>query len=411
MINNKRVFFISYHFPPLATGGVFRSLNFVKYLPEFGWNPTVLTVSNSLSWSKDDSLINVIPEHIKVIRAKEFNLLIIHILFSKIGLSKLYDLIEKKFIIPDKKVGWLPLAYRKGEKELKSRRYDLIFSTSPTICAHILGYKLSRRFNIPWICEFRDLWTLQPHSPFAGTKRGLKESTIERNLLARANKIVVVTKTFKKEFISNYPILPSNKIEVIYNGYERLSSIGYSGSNKLTIAYTGSMYGQYYPVELYQALDILLAKSPNMKFHFLFIGNVEEQISEKLKSYSSISTEFIPFQSKKDILKILEQAAALLVFQLGKYSSVPSKVFEYLSYQKPILAIVPKDELREIVMMTGMGYCADPSDIEEIQNVLKKLYEDWNQKKLPKPQNIGVLEKFQRRNQTQQLSQLFDEIA
>ena len=407
----KRVLFISYYFPPLATGGVFRSLNFVKYLQEFGWNPTVLTVKNPQSWSRDESLLDQVPENLKVIWAKEFNLLFLHVLFSKIGLGKLYDLIEKKWIIPDKKVGWLPLALLNGKKELKASKYDLIFSTSPTVCAHIIGQKLSQHFKIPWVCEFRDLWTLQPHYPFQGKNREIKESAIENKFLTDAKKIVVVTKTFKREFLNVYPSIPSDKIEVIYNGFEQLSPLGYTKSDKLVIAYTGSMYGKYYPIQLYKALDELCKKYPEMNFHFLFIGNAEKQIVDKLSSYSSVSTEFIPFQSKKDLPKILEKAAALLVFQLGKYSSVPSKVFEYLSYQKPILALVPEDELREIVMLTGMGYCADPNNIDDIQKILKKLYNDWQQNNLPKPKNIKVLDKFRRYNQTRQLAELFDSIV
>ena len=39
----KRILFIAYHFPPAGGGGVQRSLKFVKYLPECGFDPTVLT--------------------------------------------------------------------------------------------------------------------------------------------------------------------------------------------------------------------------------------------------------------------------------------------------------------------------------------------------------------------------------
>lgn len=406
----KRIFFISYYFPPLATGGVFRSLYFVKYLQEFGWLPTVLTVKNAHSWSNDTYLISSVPKNVKILRAKQLNVLFLHIILSKLGLSKFYDLIERKFIIPDKNIGWLPYAFKKGKKELRKTDYDLIFSTSPTICSHIIAQKLSKKFQIPWICEFRDLWTLLPHYPFNNTNRGKKESKMEYEFLDSAAKIIAVTKTFKKEFLSTYPSIPSDKIDVIYNGFEQLSPLRYSKSDLLTIVYTGSMYGQYYPQELYPALDGLIKENPDMNFRLLFIGNAEKQIIDELNSYSSISTEFIPFQSKKDLPKILEQATALLVFQLGKYSSVPSKVFEYLSYQKPILAIVPKDELREIVMMTGMGYCADPTDTKGIQNILKLLYNDWNNDRLPKPHNINILEIFKRRNQTQQLAILFDKL-
>jgi len=407
----KRVLFISYHFPPLATGGVFRALNFVKYLPDFGWMPTVLTVTNKRSWSRDESLLDQIPENIKIIRAKEFDLLLMHVLFSKIGLEKLYNLIEKKWIIPDKKIGWLPWAFNRGKRALKVHKYDLIFSTSPTVCAHILGYRLSKQFNTPWVCEFRDLWTLQPHYSFQGNNRGKKESVIEENFLTKAQKIIVVTKTFKSDFVNNYPSLPPEKIAVIYNGFEQLTPIGYTGYKRLTIAYTGSMYEQYYPKKMYEALDELARKAPDVKFHFLFIGNAEQQIINELNSYSNISTEFIPFQTKNALPEILKQAAALLVFQLGKYSSVPSKVFEYLSYQKPILAIIPNDELREIVSLTGMSYCADPNDINEIQNTLSKLHNDWQNNNLPQPKNIKLLENFKRYNQTRDLAKLFDRIA
>ena len=41
----KRLLMIAYHFPPLAgSSGVQRALRFARYLPEFGWEPVVLTV-------------------------------------------------------------------------------------------------------------------------------------------------------------------------------------------------------------------------------------------------------------------------------------------------------------------------------------------------------------------------------
>ena len=40
----KRLLFVSYYFPPSGGPGVQRTLKFVKYLPENGWAPTVLTV-------------------------------------------------------------------------------------------------------------------------------------------------------------------------------------------------------------------------------------------------------------------------------------------------------------------------------------------------------------------------------
>ena len=41
----RKVLFIAYDFPPCRNiGGSLRSEKFVKYLPEFGWQPTILTL-------------------------------------------------------------------------------------------------------------------------------------------------------------------------------------------------------------------------------------------------------------------------------------------------------------------------------------------------------------------------------
>ena len=40
--SSKKILMISYQFPP-DTGSVRRVLDFVKYLPEYNWNPIILT--------------------------------------------------------------------------------------------------------------------------------------------------------------------------------------------------------------------------------------------------------------------------------------------------------------------------------------------------------------------------------
>ena len=43
----KRVLFVAYYFPPMGGAGVQRSVKFVRYLPEFGWSPVVVTADAS----------------------------------------------------------------------------------------------------------------------------------------------------------------------------------------------------------------------------------------------------------------------------------------------------------------------------------------------------------------------------
>src|SRR5947208_870147 len=65
----KRVLFVSYLFPPVGGAGVQRAAKFVKYLPECGWTPSVLTVANPSVPVFDESLTAEIPAQVIIRRA------------------------------------------------------------------------------------------------------------------------------------------------------------------------------------------------------------------------------------------------------------------------------------------------------------------------------------------------------
>ncbi|NLJ28327.1 MAG: glycosyltransferase family 4 protein [Deltaproteobacteria bacterium] len=54
----KRILIIAFHFPPDAAVGGVRPAKFAKYLPEFGWEPYVLTVDQSAYERIDTSRMN-----------------------------------------------------------------------------------------------------------------------------------------------------------------------------------------------------------------------------------------------------------------------------------------------------------------------------------------------------------------
>ncbi len=60
---------IAYDFPPIGGSGVQRTMKFARYLPEFGWQPLILTVSNPSLYEADDSLLKELPDDLPVYRA------------------------------------------------------------------------------------------------------------------------------------------------------------------------------------------------------------------------------------------------------------------------------------------------------------------------------------------------------
>ena len=68
----KRVLFVAYLFPPVGGVGVHRATKFVKYLPEFGWDCSVLTALNPSAPLFDESLLKNIPAETIIRRAKTY---------------------------------------------------------------------------------------------------------------------------------------------------------------------------------------------------------------------------------------------------------------------------------------------------------------------------------------------------
>ena len=62
MENFRKVLIIAYYFPPMGLRGVQRTVKFAKYLPQFGWKPTVLTVNPTGYYALDESLLKEVEE-------------------------------------------------------------------------------------------------------------------------------------------------------------------------------------------------------------------------------------------------------------------------------------------------------------------------------------------------------------
>ena len=67
-----------------------------------------------------------------------------------------FILIEKLFIRIETHWSWSITAYLTGARIIQKRNPALIYSTGGAYAAHLAGYWLSRRFNLPWITEIHD---------------------------------------------------------------------------------------------------------------------------------------------------------------------------------------------------------------------------------------------------------------
>jgi len=156
-IEMKNVLIISYYWPPAGGPGSQRAVKFAKYLPQFGWQPIILTVLSGEFPYIDSTLTNDLSPKTKVFRTtaiepyalykiltsrnKEEKLPVSLLTQDKKGITeRLSFWIRTNFFIPDARIGWIPSAVKKALDIIKKENISLVFTTSPPHSLQIIGW-------------------------------------------------------------------------------------------------------------------------------------------------------------------------------------------------------------------------------------------------------------------------------
>ena len=164
----RRVLVVAYYFPPLGLSGVQRVAGFVRHLPEYGWQPTVITAKPGGYFAHDKSLWSPIEDAgIRVVRTKSLDPTRLFRSGATVRLPQetrrqTLSYISNWLFIPDNKLGWKPFALRAGLRQAAAQRFDAVFSSAPPYTGHLIGRKLSRTLKLPLITDFRDDWVGNP---------------------------------------------------------------------------------------------------------------------------------------------------------------------------------------------------------------------------------------------------------
>jgi len=448
---------IACYFPPYGGMGCQRALKFVKYLPSHDYMPTVLTVKEKkikkdspsreeFYKPKDPLLLKDIPPEVLVYRTfiLEPTLFLKKIFFKtakKVStefpekLSQTKKNIFFKYLrtfldLPDHEVGWLPFALYKGWQIIRKEKIEVIFSTSPPHSIHLIGYLLKYLTKKPWVIDFRDPWTREVwFNPATNLRRKIEEG-LEKRILRYADKIVCNTEPMKEDFMKIYPEISSDKFIVITNGFDQedFQNLKEQPKEKLVIAYTGTMCisfndqesVRYNPIYFFKALRKLLDEHPLLedKIEVIFAVYIREEleVSNLIKKLGLEKVlKIYQFLSHQECMQHLVNAdVLLLIHHRGLLSKdwVPAKLYEYLGTGKPILALISKElgATYKILEETKAGIIASPDDIEEIKEVIYKIYLDYQNKNLSFDLVKEKVLQYERNNLTKKLSEVFNSL-
>ena len=253
------------------------------------------------------------------------------------------------------------------------KRGDLVIATSPQFFCAIGGYLFGKLKKIPFVLEIRDLW---PESIVA--TEALKSKRIirflerlEMFLYQRAQKIIVVTESFKKKIAEKG--ISSDKIFVIKNGVdlaffypmERNNEIRekFNLQNKFVVSYIGTL-GMAHGLD--GVLKVAEMLRNEKKIVFLFVGSGAEKerlVCEKAKK--KLDNVIFAGRQPKALMPLFYAASDICLVSLKKddlfQTVIPSKIFEIMAMARPILLQVD-GECRQIVECAKAGIFVDPED-------------------------------------------------
>jgi glycosyltransferase involved in cell wall biosynthesis len=383
----KKVLIITYYWPPSGGAGVQRWLKFAKYLPEFGWQPVILTVDPEYASypQRDESLFAEVDSNCLVYNTKSFELYNLYKWVSgkkevpyggfanesKEGLlQKASKFLRGNFLLPDPRKGWNKYALKKAAELIQEFNIDTVVTTSPPHSTQLIGLKLKQKFNIRWIADLRDPWTdIYYYNQFNHTALALKvDKGYERKVIENADRLVTVSEDVKRIFTEKSNLQIAAKTAVIPNGFDeedfRITEV--QAETRKVITYTGTI-SEAYDVDAF--LDALVQMDTSLKSNLLirFVGKVPPSVAQKFRN-TGLEVELIGYvDHSKSIEYLFRSDLLLLVIPKVKNNQgiLTGKFFEYLASQKPVLAIGPVDgDLARIMEETQCGKLFDYADAD-----------------------------------------------
>lgn len=448
----KNVLIIAYVYPPLGGAGVQRTLKFAKYLEKYGYKVNVLTVNNESGTIKDESLKLESTNGIKVFRAVQRENYIVNAIANRninqvksekvdnkkksVNVNETSEItlkskikrklknyllnIYRNMYIPDDKISWKKDAVKLGMKIIVDEKIDIIYSSSAPYTGHLIALELKKKYNIPWISDFRDQWVANPFIAYSAYAKR-KNEKMEKSVIENADSVISVSKPIIDDFIDRYKNQKVDKFKVITNGYDEDDFDDYDLekiTSKYIITYNGALYGKTSPKNFLIAIDRLIEdkKIKQVDLMIRFVGQIgkdaQEDIQFFLAKYHNV-LEVISYLPHKESLKKLEDSSAsLLIIESfeGCEGVYTGKIFEYIRSGRNIISIVPPGVAKDLILDTNTGFCCHPEKVDEIEAVIYKSYCIWKGTQDKLDINWEKVKKYNRENLTRELMSIIESL-
>lgn len=309
-------------------------------------------------------------------------------------------LIEKLLRPIESSWSWWLSAYLKGRSLARQKPFDLIYSTGGAFAAHVAAYALKQTTGTPWLAEVHDPLVMPGRTP--ATAQEKMQAKVEGQICALADVAIWFTDQALASARQRHPHLGNRgkmMLPGIDNPFQTLPP--YIPSEKFVIGHFGSLSPTRHLGPIIGALEKLIAQRPELMdvVELHVYGGPLDNVSVSLLAHSSVKScvrhfgriEADPLtgcSGRQIVLNRMRSVDILLLLHgedpiCSEY--IPSKLYEYLWMQRPILAVVHNNP-QMAAILRGQGHVAicsesnDPQDLQrytELAAALGEAIDNW----------------------------------
>jgi glycosyltransferase involved in cell wall biosynthesis len=393
----KRVLLIAYHFPPEPAAGALRPSHLSRYLPEFGWDVTVLTKrGNGVAdaggaSSAGDAPLTVVTAPDLLGRLAQPRPAAAAPARAAAGGEKSGPVkragnwlkeIAKSFVwFPDRAAGWTAAATAQALALTRRQRFDAIISTSPPNSAHVVAYLTALRRGIPWVADYRDLWHGNPY-----VEKGALRSTLEMKLEAHVRKAAAAITAISDDLAARQArAFGSSHTRTIPQAFDPEEWRGVEAlvPSDFTLCFAGTLYEGRRRLDIVlRAIDTLRrAQEPGGLAARVVYYGPDSALVERMAQDAGL-TDWVACHGnveRGEVLRALRSSAALLVLlDMGPDTAgeLGSKIFEYIGAHRPVIALgPPRSVVKPFIERHNVGWFS--SDEAGIADALRAAYDDF----------------------------------
>jgi glycosyltransferase involved in cell wall biosynthesis len=263
------------------------------------------------------------------------------------------------------------------------RKVDEALVSSPPVLYLLPAWALNRLCGVPLVVDVRDLWL--DWAEEIGLIRSPRLMRLyrrfERSVLTAARHVTVAAEGFRRSLMERYGV-PGDKVTVVYNGLDEVvrpeahaparrteewrPPDGSGAAGALRVLYAGNLGPSQNLLGIVEGLRRSVERWPGLEIDI--VGDGPQW--QALKAAETERLQVLRRVERSELNRLYASADAFLLHlaALRVYAcTVPSKIFEYAAYGRPILCGVQGEARALCARHADCYYFAsdDPASLEE----------------------------------------------